>query len=265
MNSSYWQRQEPGKPLFPDVEWNRPERLDQSGRLAIIGGNKLGFSSVAEAYATAQTTGVGQVRVLLPDVLKKSVPSSMTDVLFAPTNPSGSLAQAAITEAVSLRDWSDVLLLIGDSGRNSQTAIVHEELVKRSQQPVVITRDAIDLLQNSFAEILDNQHVVFVASFAQVQKIFRSVYYPKMLTFSIQLAQFVDILHKFTITYPLTLATFHADTILIAQHGTVTSTPWSQPMALWQGTVPTRIAAYTMWNPATPLQAATASLLDGKE
>ena len=167
MNLSYWQRQEPSKPLFPDVEWNRPERLDQSGRLAIIGGNKLGFSSIAEAYATAQTTGVGQVRVLLPDILKKSVPSSMTDVLFAPTNPSGSLAQTSLTEAMSLCDWSDVLLLIGDAGRNSQTAIVHEELVKRSQQPVVITRDAIDLLQNSFAEILDNQHVVFVASFAR--------------------------------------------------------------------------------------------------
>lgn len=263
MNSSYWQRQEPGKPLFPDVEWNRPERLDQSGRLAIIGGNKLGFSSVAEAYATAQTTGVGQVRVLLPDILKKSVPPSMTDVLFAPTNPSGSLAQAALTEAVSLRDWSDVLLLIGDSGRNSQTAIIHEELVKRSQQPVVITRDAIDLLQNSFAEILDNQHVVFVASFAQVQKIFRSVYYPKMLTFSIQLAQFVDILHKFTITYPVTICTFHAEHLVIAHGGTVVTQAWDEPMAIWRGVVGAKIASYLVWSPSSPLAAASTAVYAG--
>ena len=255
MNSSYWQRQEPGKPLFPDVEWNRPERLDQSGRLAIIGGNKLGFSSVAEAYATAQATGVGQVRVLLPDVLKKSVPSSMTDVLFAPTNPSGSLAQTSLTEAMSLCDWSDVLLLIGDAGRNSQTAIVHEELVN--------TRDAIDLLQNSFAEILDNQHVVFVASFAQVQKIFRSVYYPKMLTFSIQLAQFVDILHKFTITYPVTICTFHAEHVVIAHGGTVVTQAWHEPMAIWRGVVGATIASYLVWSPSSPLAAASTAVCAG--
>ena len=67
----FWQKQEPGKPLFPDVEWNKPERRDQAGKLGIIGGNKLGFLAVAESYQESLKTGVGEARVLLPDALKK--------------------------------------------------------------------------------------------------------------------------------------------------------------------------------------------------
>ena len=161
MDMKFWQKQEPGKPLFPDVEWNKPERRDQAGKLGIIGGNKLGFLAVAESYQEALKAGVGEARVLLPDALKKNVPANMTDVLFAPTNQSGSLANEALDEALVLERWADVLLLCGDAGRNSQTAIVYEELIKKSEIPVVLTRDAIDLVQNSFQEILDNPHVVF--------------------------------------------------------------------------------------------------------
>ena len=62
MDISYWQTQTVTKPLYPDIEWNKPERHDQAGRLAIIGGNKLGFAGVAEAYSVALSTGVGEVR-----------------------------------------------------------------------------------------------------------------------------------------------------------------------------------------------------------
>ena len=60
-------------PLFPDVEWSRPEQRTMRGRLGIIGGNKLGFAGVAEAYTTALQAGAGEVRVLLPDILKKTM------------------------------------------------------------------------------------------------------------------------------------------------------------------------------------------------
>ena len=81
---------------------NNPERRSQACKLAIIGGNKLGFLAVADSYQEALKTGVGEVRVLLPDALKKSVPAAMTDVLFAPTNPSGSLAREALQPALAL-------------------------------------------------------------------------------------------------------------------------------------------------------------------
>ena len=260
MDMKFWHRQEPGKPLFPDVEWNKPERRDQAGKLGIIGGNKLGFLAVAESYQEALKAGVGETRVLLPDALKKSVPTVMTDVLFAPTNQSGSLSNEALNEALALEKWADVLLLCGDAGRNSQTSIVYEELIKKSEIPVVLTRDAIDLVQNSLQEILDNPRVVFVASLAQVQKIFRAIYYPKMITFSIQLTQLVETLHKFTITYPVTICVFHVDNLIIAHGGEVVTQKWDAPMAIWRGIVGARAASYLIWSPETPLAAISTAI-----
>ena len=46
---SYWRKQEKTKPLFPDIEWAKPEQRAQRGRLGLVGGNKLGFAGVAEA------------------------------------------------------------------------------------------------------------------------------------------------------------------------------------------------------------------------
>lgn len=265
MNTPYWQQQTPAKPLYPDIAWNKPQQRAQAGKLGIIGGNRLSFRAIEHSYTTALATGVGQARVVLPDALRGTIPASVTDTIFAASNSSGSLGNEAWPELQALTGWADALLLIGDAGRNSQTAIVYEKLVSHTTAPLIISRDAVDLLMPSAPQLASQSNILIIASFSQVQKLLRTLYYPKILTFRMPLLQLVETLHKFTITYPLTLATFHADTILIAQHGTVTSTPWSQPMALWQGTVPTRIAAYTMWNPATPLQAATASLLDGKE
>lgn len=256
----YWKQQSVEKPLFPEIIWNKPERRDQSGKLGIVGGNKLGFATVAEGYKTASELGAGEIRILLPDALKKNVPSTMTDVIFAPTNPSGSLAGDAEQDLKSLQAWSDAMLFIGDAGKNSQTAIAYESVISKSEKPIVITRDAVDLLQNSFSAILENPNVVFVASFAQVQKLFREVYYPKVLTFSMQLIQLVEALHKFTVTYPVTVMTLHANQLLIAKNGDVISQTWNDPMRIWRGHTATKAACFLLWTPQSPLKALASSI-----
>ena len=257
---SYWRRQDAGKPLFPDIEWNKPERRGMAGKLGIIGGNKLSFVAAADSYQIAVGAGVGEVRVLLPDALKKSVPVSMTDVMFAPTNNSGSLATEAAAEVASIGEWADVLLLSGDTGKNSQTAMLYEAQVTDYAKPLVITRDAIDLLQNSFPVLLDNPNTTLVASLAQVQRIFRAVYYPKMITFSMQLAQLVEVLHKFTLTYPVSIMTLHAEQLIIARGGEVITQGWNDPMRIWRGHTAARAASYLVWTPQAPLKALAASI-----
>jgi len=42
MELAYWQCQTPEQPLFPDIEWNKPEQRSRAGKLGIIGGSKLG-------------------------------------------------------------------------------------------------------------------------------------------------------------------------------------------------------------------------------
>ena len=256
----YWRKQTPETPLFPDIEWNKPEQRAQAGRLGIIGGNKLGFVGAGDAYMLSLSAGAGEVRVLLPDVLKKTVPSSITEIVFGATTPSGSLGRDALGDMKAVAEWSTGVLLIGDAGRNSETAIVYEDFVREYSGQLTITRDAIDLLRSNPELIAERPNTLLVMSFAQLQKLFQSVYYPKMLTFSMQLAQVVEALHKFTITYPATLMVFHQNNLIVAHNGIVTTTPWENPMAVWKGSVATQAATYLLWSQTKPLEAVTASL-----
>lgn len=261
MDYSYWKRQTPGTPLFPDIEWAKPEQKSQAGRLGIIGGNQLGFAGVAEAYGAAIKAGTGHVRVLLPDVLKKTIPPTITDAIFAPTNPSGSLSKDAIAEMNALGEWAQSILLIGDAGRSGETAVVYEQFIQKYEGQLVLTRDAIDLVKNGSEMLVERPQTTLIASFAQLQKLFQSVYYPKVLTFSMQLTNLVEAVHKFTITYPVTLVVLHKDHLIIASGGQVTSQVWNEPMLIWRGSVATKAAAYWLWSPGKPLEAITSSLL----
>lgn len=257
----YWKKQQAGKPLFPDIEWNKPERRDQAGKLLIVGGNKLGFAAVAESYQTAKEAGAGYSRVLVPDCLKSSIPKVIDDVIFAACNTSGGLSGDAKTELLASANWADGVLLIGDAGRNSETAILYEQFLKDYTGPLTISRDAIDLVKNDARLLADRPDTTIIASFAQVQKLFQGVYYPKVLTFSIQLLQLVEALHKFTITYPCTIMTLHKDTMIIAHGGEVITQPWDNPMAIWRGAIAANAATHLLWNPTKILESVTSSIV----
>lgn len=260
MEFDYWKQQPAGTQLYPDIEWSKPEQKGMAGKLGIIGGNKLGFAGVAEAYQTATDTGVGQIRVLLPDALRKTIPPIMTDAIFAPTNPSGSLSKDAISEMNAVGEWAQSILLIGDAGRSSETAIVYEQFVQHYTGQLVVTRDAIDLLKNAPQLLAERPDTVLVASFAQLQKLFQTLYYPKILTFSMQLTNLVEAVHKFTITYPVTIVTLHKDTLVMAYGGKVITSAWTNPMAIWRGQTAAKATAYWLWNPSKPIEAIATSL-----
>jgi NAD(P)H-hydrate repair Nnr-like enzyme with NAD(P)H-hydrate dehydratase domain len=260
MDYDYWKKQSTETPLFPEIEWSKPEQKGKAGKLGIIGGNKLGFAGVAEAYSVATEAGVGQVRVLLPDILRKTIPSVMTDAIFGPTNQSGSLTKEAVAEMNALGEWADSILLIGDAGRSSETAIAYEQFIQHYMGPLVVTRDAIDLIKNNSSALVERPKTVLVASFAQLQKLFQSVYYPKVLTFSMQLTNLVEAVHKFTITYPVTLTVLHKDHLIVAHNGQVVTLPWDNPMAIWRGSVAARATVYWLWSPTKPLEAVSTSI-----
>lgn len=260
MDYTYWQKQTASKPLYPNIEWSKPEQRSQAGRLAIIGGNKLGFAAVAESYTAALQAGVGEVRVLLPDALKKTIPKSIGDAIFAPTTTSGGLSQDATPEMSAIGAWATGVLMIGDAGRNSETAILYERFVADYDGPLTITRDAFELIRQDASNVVNRPDTLLVLSFAQVQKLFQLVYYPKILTFNMQLLQLVEALHKFTITYPVAIATFHKDNLVIAREGKVVSQAWDSPMAIWRGVTATNMSAYWLWNRQAPLEAMATSI-----
>ncbi len=257
----YWRTQQPTTPLFPDIEWNKPEVAAQAGKLGIIGGNKLGFVAVGDAYTSARDVGVGSVRVLLPDVLRRTIPAAITDAHFAATNPSGGLARQAAPDMHALGQWANGILMVGDAGKNSETAILYDDFIRDYSGQLTITRDAFDLLKQTLDVVVERDKTLLVVSFAQLQTLFKTVYYPKILTFSMQLQQLVETLHKFTITYPVHVATFHQNHMVVASGGQVTTMPWDAPMAIWKGHVATRAACYWVWSPTKPLEAITSSLM----
>lgn len=260
MKPSYWQSQASGAPLFPDIEWSKPEQRTQAGKLLIIGGNKLGFAAVAAAYETAIKAGIGESRVALPDVLKKAIDPGTFDTVYAASNLSGGFSKEALRELKGYIGWADGLLFIGESGRNAETAIVYEQLLN-IDRPTVLTRDALDLVRNQARQWLQNPQLCAVATFAQLQKLFQTVQYPKMLLFSMQLAQLVDALHKFTITYPASIVTMHHNQLIVAHDGQVSTIPCDDNLVIWRGTVATRAAVYLIHHPTKRFEALSSAVI----
>jgi hypothetical protein len=255
VNLDYWRQQTKLKPLFPDIEWNRPQQKSAAGKLLIVGGTTHGFAAVVKSHAASQALGVGQVKVAVPDGLKKALPPDFSDGIFLPTNPSGALAKTGQDQLATASQWADGVLLVGDSGLNSETETLFAQLLGSTTGWVTLTRDTIDLLYTAAAEIVNRPNTHLLMSFPQVQKLFSHVYYPKILTFSMQFTSLVEALHKFTITYPTTLTVLFGDKIVVAHGGQVVSQDFADQMALVSGQLAAKSAAYLIWSPKKPLEA----------
>ena len=72
MSTDYWQKQSTEEPLFPEIDWSRPETKRLGGRLLIVGGNNQSFQRVAEAFDVATKNAVGTIKVAVPDALEKT-------------------------------------------------------------------------------------------------------------------------------------------------------------------------------------------------
>ena len=124
----------------------------------------------------------------------------------------------------------------------------------------LITRDSIDLItENKPEKALMNENVIWFISMAQLQKLLRSVYYPKMLLLSQSLVQVAEVLHKFSLSYPAKIITFHSGQILVAENGLVKAVPLEKanysPITLWSGELAAKIVGMNLYNPNRFLEA----------
>ncbi len=91
----FWHTQS-SKLLFPEIEWSKPEQRAHAGKLLIIGGGAGSFHGLVNAHKTALQTGVGEVRVLLPDSLKKDIKIDSHELIFAKSNQSGGFFESSM-------------------------------------------------------------------------------------------------------------------------------------------------------------------------
>lgn len=258
-NPKYWKKQE--RPLFSDLEWNFPEQ--KQGSVSVVGGNVQNFSSVNRASESLiRDFPIREVFSILPDSLRSKLPP-VPSLVYYPSTESGSFRKSP--EFLHSLEKDDFNLLIGDFSKNSETAIAVSEAIKKTEKPTLLARDTIDLVLNDAADLVMKENLFFVGSMIQMQKLFRAVYYPKVLLLSMPILPVVEALHKFTISYPVTILTFHGGQILVANSGEVISTPLEKtlysPIGLWSGDLATKIVAFNLFNPNKKLEATAAAIL----
>jgi hypothetical protein len=260
MDRNYWAQQAPGKPLFPQMEWSRPEHRSAAGKLLIVGGHQHGFAAPAEAYAAAAKAGIGTARVLLPDSVRKIVGAVLENGEFAPSTPSGSFSQKALDDLLSYGAWADAVLFAGDLGRNSETAILLEKFLGKSPAAVTLTKDAVDYAVTAPETVLQRHGVLLVLSLSQLQRLAVAAHFPKPVTFGMDLLHLVEWLHDFTSQHRPYIVVKHHDSIAVAVDGQVSTTRLATDMPIWRVQVAATAATWWLQTPSKPFEAITTAL-----
>jgi hypothetical protein len=260
MVATYWHKQTLDTPLFPDLLWSKPENKAQAGKLLIVGGNVHAFTAPANAYQAAQAAGAGSIRVLLPDALKASLGKIITFADYVPSTPSGSFSQKALADLLDQAAWADAVLLAGDFGRNSETAILIEKFLLGYSGPVVLTKDSIEYLSFNPASIRKRPQTILVLSLSQLQRLLVALRSPLAVSLNRPLIQIVETLHELTATFPFAITTKHHDHLITALAGNVATTAVT-PGDVWSVDTAARSSVWLMQNPSKPFAAlATAHL-----
>lgn len=262
MKPLYWQSQTKDKPLFPELEWSRPENKLHAGKLLILGGNLHGFAAPAGAFGYAEQAGAGTVRVLLPDTVRKIVGAILPEADYAPSTPSGSFAQKALTEVLQASAWADGLLVAGDLGRNSETAILLESCLAKYRGQITLTKDAVDYGVSAPQAILGRPDTLLILSLAQLQRLGTAAKMPTPIRFSMDLLHLVEWLHEFTSQHKPYIMVKHLDYLVTAVNGRVASTKIDDGLlAMWRVKTAATASVWWLQHPNKPFEALVAAAL----
>ena len=246
---------------FAELAWNIPDQ--KKGSLLVLGGNTQGFQNVVKtAEMLAKNFPIEDLKVALPEKLKNTLPP-LPNLIFLPATDTGSFTESDTLEQII--HTFDFNLLTGDFSKNNITARAITKICEITEKPTLLTRDTTDLLSSGNPErILMNENLYFFASLASLKKLFQSVYYPKVILLSQPLIQIAETLHKFTLSYPVSIITFHDGQILIAKNGNVSAVPIEKttysPISLLMGDAAAKIAAFNLYNPNNFEKATIAAL-----
>src|SRR3989344_3046618 len=262
MDSAFCQKQTADKPLFPDMLWSKPGNKRHAGRLLMIGGNLHGFAAAAEAYAQATKAGVGVARVLLPSALQKTVGRIFENGQYAPSTPSGSFSQQALAEWLEQGAWADGVLIAGDLGHNSETAVIFEKFLSQYEGQVTLAKDAVDFVVSNPAICSSRVNTALVLTFAQLQKLITVLKYPRHIESTMGLPNLTELLNDFSQTHKFHIITNHLEQIIVAVDGQVSTTKSSDNN--WQTVAATHTAVSWLQNPNKTFEALTTAIIDNK-
>lgn len=235
---------------FDEILWNIPEQ--KQGIFNIIGGNAQSFrTEVKTAEFLANQYPLKGVNLVLPSALEASLPK-LENVIFLQSTDSGSFGdQKSLANVISGGDFS---ILLGDFSKNKITEKAVAGATEITEKPLLVTRDTVDLIAESDASgILMRDNIILLASMVQIQKLLRSIYYPRMILLSQPIMQVTETIHKFTLSYPVSLITLFNGMVIMAKNGEIGLFPLDKsnytPITFWGGELAGKIAVLGFYNP----------------
>lgn len=253
MDDTSWLKQT-DKPLFEDILWSRPENKRYAGKLLIIGGHKQSFTAVSEAYGAALKAGIGTVRVMLPQSLNGMLKAVFPEAEYAPSNKIGSFSRDSLAAWLEAAEWADGVLLAGDFGRNSETAVLLEGFSDKYDGVLGVTGDTIDYFLKDAQALKQRYNNVITLGVDKLQKLALP---DVVLKQQDDLAQMVMKLRSFTDVTKASFITCHGGTMIAASGGRVSTTPAKEFSE-------TKAAAYAIvWllqQPKKPFEALTTAI-----
>jgi len=261
MEQSYWLKQEKDKPLFPDLIWSRPENKAHGGKLLIVGGNIHSFNAVNLSYQESLKAGAGSVKVILPDVLQKTLSKLFPEADYAASTPSGGFSLSALAAFIEMSGWSDEVLLAGDFSKNSETAILIEKYIAKYGGLLTLANDAVDIALTNLEYLTKRENTIFVVSYAQLTKMSATLKYHKAFISSLDLMQIIDLLHDFTKTKNCTLVVLKDNIIFVAAKGKVSTTIHNYKGHISLTKIASQVSVWALHNPNYLFEAATTAAL----
>lgn len=261
MDNISWYKQSLDKPLFDDVLWSKPEHRSKAGKLLIIGGSAHSFAAPAKAFQEALKSGIGSAKVILPDATKKVLGRTFHEADFMPSTPSGSFARIALSELLDNASWADGVLLAGDFGHNSETAILLESFVKKYSGILCVTQDGLDYFLGDPKQLTERPDTLIVAGFGQLQKIISKVQPNLLLKHDMNLHELVGILSDWSSTINTGILTEHQGYYIVAVGGKVSTTP-AKNTSSWQVPLAAHAAVWYLQQPAKPFESITTSIYE---
>jgi ADP-dependent NAD(P)H-hydrate dehydratase / NAD(P)H-hydrate epimerase len=255
VKSMNWLRQTPDKPLFPNVLWSRPENKRYAGKLLVIGGHQQSFNEVSAVYSAALKAGIGTVRIILPDSLQKMLIKLFPEAEYAASTPIGSFSRQALGTLLDAAEWADGVLLAGDLGHNSETAILLESFIEKYDGLLALAGDSLDYFLTRPVKLTSRKNTLIIAKLSQLQKLAA----PALIQQKADLVQLLEQISDWTNQTGLAVVTIHSDKAIIAHKQQIATTPLKlvAPDAV--------LAAYaTVWwlqQPEKPFEAVTSAIL----
>jgi len=261
MDTTNWLKQTPDKPLFSDLIWSRPEIKQARGKLLIVGGNSASFAAPSLAYSAATTAGAGTIKVLLPKSLQKALGKTFSEAEFAPSTPSGSFSRQALDSALEAAEWADGVLLAGDFGRNSETAVMLESFCTKYTGLLCVSGDCLDYFLDKNSSLLQRQHTVIVGVISQLQKLARNNRPTTPVLHTMNLQELVSVLADWTNSAPAASLTKHSDNLVCAYGGKVSTTPHKKDTN-WQVELAAYAAVWQLQNPTKIFEALSSAIYE---